>query len=43
MSMTERIVEQAIYIMLMVFLACFSLLFLVCAIAGIIYAIEYLA
>ena len=43
MSMTERIIERAIDITLVVFLTCFSLFFLVCSVAGIIHAIEYLA
>jgi len=38
----DRIMERAIDIGLVVLLASFSLLFLFCAIAGIIHAIEYL-
>jgi hypothetical protein len=36
------VIDKIIDISLVVFLSCFSLLFLVCAIAGIIHAIEYL-
>ena len=42
MSTTDRVFEKIIDITLVVFLTCFSLFFLVSAIAGIIHAIEYL-
>ena len=43
MSTTDCVIEKIIDITLVVFLTCFSLFFLVCAAAGIIHAIEYLA